>query len=306
MYTGVRNHGLDEATRAGQFLIMGPWEHGGGSRAGVLEFPGAADVDLLALQQRWLDHHLRGVSNGVTDEPRVRIYIMGLNRWRDEDEWPLARTRHTRLYLHSNGMAVGRDGDGVASFEPPGDEPADTFVYDPADPVPTRGGNIVGYGAGAADQRELEDRRDVVVYTSAPLSDPLEITGSVTAEIHMASSARDTDLVVKVVDVHPDGMALNVVDGILRARYRNSKEYPEFLEPGSPARFVVDLWATSHVFLPGHRIRIDLTSSNFPRFDRNANSGLTPGEDVVLHTARQHIFHDANRPSFVVLPVIPQ
>jgi uncharacterized protein len=232
--------------------------------------------------------------------------VMGENRWRDEQEWPLARTRYTPYYLHSGGRANSAGGNGTLSPQMPGEGPPDAFAYDPADPVPTRGGNTLILAMGVQDQRPVEAREDVLVYTSDAMAAPLEVTGPLAVTLFAASSAPDTDFTAKLVDVRPDGFAQNLADGIARARYRNSREIPTPLTPGEVSRFTIDLWATSHVFLPGHRIRVEISSSNFPRFDRNLNTGEDQATATRWQTARQTLFHDSRYPSHIVLPVIPR
>jgi putative CocE/NonD family hydrolase len=303
---------MSETARAAQKLLIGPWAHlfpytsPTSTGTGDIDFGPAALIDLHEVQLRWFDHWLKGIDTGILDEPPVKIFVMGENRWRDEREWPLARTRYTPYYFHSRGRANTGSGDGALNPQAPSDEPPDAFVYDPADPVPTRGGNTLILAMGVQDQRQVEERSDVLVYTSAAMTAPLEVTGPIAVILFAASSAPDTDFTAKLVDVRPDGYAQNLADGILRARYRNSREAPTPLTPGEVSRFTIDLWATSHVFLPGHRIRVEISSSNFPRFDRNLNTGEDQATGTRWQTARQTVFHDPRYPSHVLLPVIPR
>jgi putative CocE/NonD family hydrolase len=207
--------------------------------------------------------------------------------------------------LHSQGNAKSLHGDGMLSREVPGEEPVDQYHYDPADPVPTRGGNTLIIPVGVADQREVERRQDVLVYTGEPLEQPLEVTGPLSVVLYAASSAPDTDFTAKLVDVRPDGYAQNIADGILRARYRESRTRPKLLSPGEPTEFCIDLWATSHVFLPGHRLRVEIASSNFPRFDRNLNTGGDQATGTQFQVAEQTVFHTQRFQSHILLPVIP-
>ena len=240
-------------------------------------------------------------------EPPVSIFVMGENRWRSEHEWPLARTHYVRWYFHSGGAANTLDGDGGLSTVPPGaEEPADTYVYDPRDPAPTLRGNTLMIPHGVADQRPAESRPDVLVYTSEPLARDLEITGPIKVQLFAASSAPDTDFTAKLVLVRPDGYAQNLQDGIIRARYRTSARQPSFITPGQVYEYSIDLWATSQLCLAGHRLRVEISSSNFPRFDRNPNTGAPLGLDARLETARQTIRHTAEYPSHILLPVIPR
>ena len=240
------------------------------------------------------------------DDPPVYLFIMGENRWRYENEWPLARTHYTKYYFHAESPANSRQGSGTLSTSPPGDEPPDSYLYDPNDPVPTLGGNTLIIPQGVADQRPVEDRQDVLVYTSEPLERDLEITGPIEVHIFASTSAVDTDFTAKLVDVRPDGYAHNLQDGIIRARFRTSGSEPSMITPGQVYSFTIDLWATSHLVRSGHRLRVEVSSSNFPRFDRNPNTGAPLGQDRNLEAARQEIHHSAQYPSHIVLPVIPR
>ena len=236
---------------------------------------------------------------------------MGDNVWRDEWEWPLARTRFTNYYFHSQGRANSLYGDGTLDVQlPTAQEPPDRFTYDPGKPVPTLGGNNCCWTEttpmGPFDQRPGERRDDVLVYTSAPLETDLEVTGPVIARLFVSTSARDTDFTAKLVDVHPNGRAINVCDGIVVSRHRESLEKPSLLTPGKLYELEVDLWATSQVFQRGHRLRVEVSSSNFPRFARNLNTGETPGTSTRIVKADQTVYHDPSRPSHIRLPVIPR
>ena len=218
----------------------------------------------------------------------------------------MERTKYTPYYFHSKGSANTAEGDGKLTTVGPSDEPRDEFVYDPNDPVPTAGGcNLMGCPAGPRDQSKIEKRSDVLVFTSDELKTELEVTGPVKAILYAASSVKDTDWTAKLVDVHPDGRAINLCDGIIRARYRDSQNNPGLIQPGKIYRYEIDLWVTSNVFLPGHKIRIEISSSNFPRFDRNLNMGEPFGIGTRFIKATQTIYHDEEHPSHVLLPVIP-
>ena len=311
-FVGMRRRGGSPLARENQRALVGPWVHraGGLTHAGDVDFGVDSTVDLEEMEIRWFDRWLKGEPNGADDEAPLRLFVMGINRWRDEREWPLARTELTPYYLHGDGSANSLNGDGVLSPEPPGREQPDDYRYDPMFPAPTRGGcnccdpEIVDWGA--FDQRSVEFRSDVLVYTSAPLEEELEVTGPVVVKLYASTDARDTDFTAKLVDVHPDGYAINLCDGIIRGRYRESLAEQKLLEPGTVYEFTIDLWPTSNVFLRGHRIRLDISSSNFPRFDRNPNTGNTFGVDAEMRVANQRVFHDDARPSHVVLPVIPR
>jgi len=312
-YADVCRLAESDRVRRSQKLIMGPWLHG--PRVGVVgEFDfGVRASDLFVLTNeimwRWFDHWLKGIDNGIVDEPPVRIFVMGPNRWREEKEWPLARTVYTPCYLHSAGSANGLKGQGFLSWDEPGQEPPDRFVYDPRHPVPTRGGGLCCWQAalapGAFDQRGIEEREDVLVYTSEPLPKDLEVTGPVRVVLWAASSAVDTDFTAKLVDVYPCGYARNLTDGLVRARYRQSFREPKLLNPGAIEGYMIELGATSNVFLAGHCLRLEVSSSNFPRFQPNPNTGHEVSSEEEMALATQTIYHDAQHPSHIVLPIIP-
>lgn len=308
LVNGVRAASRDKAMRRNQFVVMGPWAHGAGARkVGELDFGPEAALNLGELQFKWFEYWLKDRETGVQDWPALYLFVMGENRWRGENEWPLKRTRFTSYFLHSASAANSVKGDGSLTTTEPAEEAPDKFAYDPLDPVPTVGGNnLVGATAGPYDQAKLEERQDVLVYSTPPLQADVEVTGPVKLVLWAASSARDTDFTAKLVDVHPDGKAFNLCDGILRARYRNGREQATLLEPGKAERFEIDLWVTSNVFKAGHRIRLEVSSSNFPRFDRNPNTGHDFGADAELVTAKQTVFHDREHPSLLLLPVIPR
>jgi putative CocE/NonD family hydrolase len=318
-FTTMREHGATPEARQSKLLI-GPWSHGGVTNPiGELNFgfgASAAFIDLqmdfVSLQVRWFDHWLKGVDTGMLKEAPIKLFVMGANVWRDEQEWPLARAVNTRYYLHSNGQANTLHGNGyLLASAPERDEPtSDQFDYDPRDPVITRGGALLmspEYPPGPFDQRQTESRKDVLVYTSAELDEDVEVTGPISVHMWAVSSAPDTDFVARLVDVYPDGYAQNLTDGIIRARYRNFArgEAPSLIEPGTAYAYDIDLWATSNVFKAGHRIRVDITSSNFPRWDRNPNTGHTFGADSETVVAHQTILHDPDHVSYVTLPIVP-
>ena len=274
---------------------------------GDRDFGENADKDEVGLAIRWLDSVMRGIDNGVKEEPPVRIFVMGVNEWRFEHEWPLARTEFTRYYLHGGGAQDGR-----LSTEPPGDGPPSEYIYDPDDPVPTLGGNhsspdIPGMmRVGAVDQRPNEGRQDVLVFTGCPVEADTEVTGPVVVKLYAASTARDTDFIARLIDVHPDGAAYNLTEGIIRARFRSSIwEPPALLVPGEICEYTMELLPTSNVFRKGHRIRVHITSSNFPLWDRNPNTGHEQGMAAEIQVADQTVYHEARYPSHIVLPIIP-
>jgi putative CocE/NonD family hydrolase len=312
----VAKQGYSEKARRGQKILIGPWIHclgdrGTCSKTGDIDFGPVSLVDLRGEELRWFDYRLKGMENGILDEPRVKVFVMGRNRWREADTWPIPGTRYTRYYFHSRGKANSLDGDGGLGTAAPGDQPPDSYIYDPGNPVPTLGGStccgedITPIPMGPRDQRPAEERADVLVYTTPPLEEDVEVTGPVSVMLYAASDARDTDFTAKLVDVFPDGYAMNVAQGIIRARYRDSWERPTLLEPGRAYQYTIDLWSTSNCFLRGHRIRVEISSSNFPQFDRNPNTGNPFGLDAELRPARQTVFHDADRPSHILLPLVP-
>jgi uncharacterized protein len=307
-FTQMKTSAATEEARQRTKLIVGPWAHGlFFNVVGELDFGLRASgifldlkEDLTALHLRWFGQRLKGVATGIDEEPPVKIFVQGLNRWRYEDTWPPARAVSTPWYL-----AAGRR----LRPEPPGSgEPPDAYVYDPLDPCPTRGGSLLlprTYVPGPVDQTPILGRRDVLVYTSEPLERDTEVTGPIKAVLYAATSGPDTDWVVKLCDVYPDGRTFNVCDGILRARYRASWDAPTLVTPGAVERYDVDLWATSWLFRRGHQIRVLVTSSDFPRYDRNPNTGEFGVEATTTTTALQRVFHDAERASHVVLPIMP-
>jgi putative CocE/NonD family hydrolase len=303
-FTRMRAEAGTPEARAHTRLLIGPWGHGSAFGAypdhRFKEFGPDTRVDLGELQLAWFGSLLRGAP--PDDGPAVRIFVMGENRWRDEPDWPPPGATIERWFLRADGL----------SREAPGDEAHDQYVYDPRDPAPTIGGptslpgRMMKPSAGPLDQRPLEQRDDVVVYTSEQLERPLEVTGPLELVLYAATTAPDTDFVGKLCDVDAEGRSRILAEGVLRARFRDGFEEPRPLEPGRVYELRIDLVATSNVFLPGHRIRLDVTSSSHPRFDRNANSGKPPGEDTedTLAPATQRVFHDAGRPSHLLLPVV--
>lgn len=305
-FAAMRTEGGSAVAREQTRLVLGPWTHGlFGSVAGELDYGlrasgMALDLkgDMTALQLRWFDRWMRGGPDD--DQPRVKLFVQGANRWRDEEDWPLSRARATPWYLGA---------DGTLGPEPPAaDAPPRPYVYDPTDPCPTLGGNLLlprTYVPGPVDQAAIVSRSDVLVYTSAPLEHDLEITGPVTAVLFAATSAPDTDWVIKLCDVHPGGRTLNICDGVLRARFRDRDWSRDTLvEPEAVVRYEIDMWATSIVLGAGHRLCVLVTSSDFPRYDRNPNTGEHGVDAPVTVPARQRLFGDAARPSHVVLPVV--
>ena len=319
-YMGIRDHGGSEAARKGQRLLIAIGGHAGSGRhIGDVDFgPAAEEFDENEVTLRWYNYLFKGEQNEFADTSKpVRIFVMGKNEWRDEEAWPLKRAVETRYSLYSGNAANGIAGNG-ALLEPgvstrTSGSPSDTYIYDPANPVPTIGGPLCCDGqhiapnpAGPRDQSEVEKRPDVLVYSTAPLTEDVEVTGPVTLDLFAKTSAADTDFTAKLIDVGAlDGFARNLTEGILRARYREStKAEPKPITPNRVYEYKIDLWSTSNVFLKGHKIRLEVSSSNFPRFDRNLNTGKDDATDGEIVKATNTIFHDATHPSALILPVV--
>jgi putative CocE/NonD family hydrolase len=310
-FNALRAHGATPESRQSR-LIVGPWPHrlAESTRTGDVDFGVGSLVNLDHLERRWFNQWLKDDDDGLSEEPPLRLFIMGANEWRDEHEWPLARTHWQTWYLHSSGNANSARGDGTLSLSAPGEEPADAFVYDPRFPVQSLGGTtccnpeIVLWGPH--DQRPVEARSDVLCYTTTPLREDLEITGPITLVLHSATDGRDTDWTAKLVDVSPSGYAMNLCDGIIRARYREGLTEPSLLAPGHIYRYEIDVGVTGNVFRTGHCIRIEISSSNFPCYDRNLNTGNDLATDTEMRTAVQTVLHSHTHPSHVRLPVIPR
>jgi putative CocE/NonD family hydrolase len=324
-------------------LILGPWTHGNRSitYAGDVDFGPAATLDgnlapdFLTLRLRWFDCWLKGRDNGVGREPAVRIFVMGGGsgrcnaegrldhggRWRAEKDWPIPDAKAQTLHLHADGrLAAEAPAAGAAPL---------TYDYDPDHPVPTIGGTVTSgepvMRGGAFDQREgprffgsrepylpLEARPDVLVFQTEPLAADMEVTGPVVAKLYVASDRPDTDFTLKLIDLYPpgpdypEGFAMNITDGILRVRYRDSWEHPRPLTPGEPVEVTIEAFPTSNLFKKGHRIRVDISSSNFPHFDVNPNTGEPEGTGLTRQVARNSVFVDKARPSRVILPMVPE
>ncbi len=288
-------------------MVLGPWSHRGTPDLLNGEFGDQSVVEHRFLALRWFDRWLKGMDNGVDRQPPVDLFIMGDNTWRHENEWPLARTVWTRFYLHSRGGANTSAGNGTLDTIAPRVEPADTFSYDPGNPTPY-----------IVDPRELElnlnedyarvhaERRDVLVFTTAPLTRDVEVTGPLSVTLWAATDARDTDWHAMLLDVYPDGHAYRIQDGITRARFRQGFDREVFPVRGQPAQYTIDLWHTGQVFKAGHRIRVAIASAAFPKYGRNLNTGGNNNADSTFVTAHQRVLHDRAHPSYITLPVIPR
>jgi putative CocE/NonD family hydrolase len=311
-YVHLKSEAGTDAARKGQRLLVYIGGHAGGTelhKVGGVEFGDKAPFDLDEAVLRWYDWLLKGEANGVEHEKPVRIFVMGKNEWRDEGDWPLARSRKTSYYLHSAGAANTLKGNGTLDTKSPSNEKPDHFVYDPENAVPTIGGPLccgaLPTGIGPQDQSSAETRDDVLVFSTPPFTQDTEVTGPVSLDLWVSSSAVDTDFTGKLLDVAPNGFAQNLTDGILRMRYRKSPEKQELLKPGEIYHVTVDLWATSNVFLAGHKLRLEVSSSDFPRFDRNHNTGEEQATSTRLIKATNTIYHDRDHPSALILPLVP-
>jgi hypothetical protein len=293
--------------RKSQKLLMGPWPHAINSRSkiGEVNFGPTAMIDINGLFLRWYDAWLKGIDNGVKQESPVRIFVMGANRWVDENEWPIARTRYTKFYLHSGGRANTLYGDGKLSTEAPGTEKTDNYSYDPSNPVAFITDPSFEQIGGPDDYRAIERRDDVLVYTSDAMTEDTEVCGPVTANLYASTSAKDTDFTAKLIDVWSNGFAERLSDGIVRARFRTGMEKQVPIEPGSVYEYKIDVWNTCQMFLRGHRIRVEVSSSAFPKYSRNLNTGAPLGRTSDMVTAHQTILHDQQHPSYVTLPIVP-
>jgi putative CocE/NonD family hydrolase len=311
-YQGLKAHAGNEEARKGQHLIVAPGGHSGwGRKIGEVDLGPDAAFDENDYVLDWYDYLFLGKQNIFAGGKPVRIFVMGENKWRDEDSWPLERAKPTSYFLHSAGKANSASGDGALSTSGAKTEVADKFVYDPANPVPTVGGPLccdaVHLAPGARDQKEVEARPDVLIYSTPPMESDTEVTGPITLDLYASSSAVDTDFTAKLVDVWPNGFAQNLTEGILRASYRESTTAePKPIVPGKVYEYKIDLWSTSNVFLKGHRIRLEVSSSNFPRFDRNLNTGKLASTSSEFVKATNTILHDSAHPSALILPVVPR
>ncbi|HWE99357.1 MAG TPA: CocE/NonD family hydrolase [Caulobacteraceae bacterium] len=321
-FAGMRARGATAAAREHQRIVIGPWEHIGWGRPASPESPrlkaigAVADSPVNELTLAWFDHFLKGEENGVEAGPRVDYFVMGENRWRTAADWPIAGTVFASYRLASGGHGASVMGDGVlvAPADVDGARPAagaaqDSFDYDPANPAPSVGGHSccswTSGPQGQFDQSVVEQRPDILVYTSAPLTVPMLIAGPVKVVLYAASSAPDTDFTAKLVDVYPDGTAVNLNDGIVRASFRESHEHPTPITPGKVYRYEISVWPTANLFKPGHRLRLEISSSDFPQFDPNPNTGATFATTTAARVAHQRVLHDPDHPSALILPIIP-
>jgi putative CocE/NonD family hydrolase len=302
-FAGMQERGATQQSRDGQQLIIGPWPHWVNRTRTLngVDFGAQAVVNLEQYVTRFYDRWLKGADNGLDSDPRVQVFVLGANEWWTSDSWPLPEAEPTPFYFHSRGHANSLKGDGGLSTEQPGAEPADGYAYDPADPI----GLFWDVRDGPVDDRLPSIRDDMLCYTSDALTEPLDVVGPVSVVLYAASSARDTDWHVRLIDVHPDGAARFLCHGALRARFRESFETPQLLEPETIYRFEFGVDACGVRFLPGHRMRVEVMSSWWPEYDRNTNSGAENNFlDANLVVAQQRIFHEPGRASHIVLPVV--
>jgi uncharacterized protein len=293
--------------RENQKLIIGPWPHHVNStrKLGPVDFGEAALIDLQRVKLAWFDHWLKGKENGIVDEPKVDIFVMGRNEWKKSDSWPSKETVYTKYFLKSDGRANTSSGDGeLVTGSPSQHGETDSYSYDPSDPCPNIFDTSISPAEGPFDQRPIERRDDVLVYSTPPLESEVEISGPVAVKIHASTSAKDTDFWAQLVDVYPNGFSMHLTEGIIRGRYRKSLERPELLEAGKVYEFDIDLWVISNCFLKNHKIRLDVSSSSFPKYDRNPNMGHEFGRDSELIVASQKVFHSGEYPSHVLLPIV--
>ena len=292
---------------------MAPWGRKPLSESGEFEdvvFGSDAVGNVYDIHLRWYDALLKDIDTGIDSEPPVKIFVMGRNEWRHENEYPLARTQWTKMFLHGEGPHDAQEdtvGGGTLSLNAPSsNELPDRFRYDPDNPVPSWGAQYQSMDRGGPrDRRNIERRADVLVYTTEPLEQDVEVTGPVSAMIYASSSAPDTDFTAALVDVFPDGRPIILCEGICRARFRHGTENPELMERNKSYEFKIDMWDTSNAFLAGHRIRVEVSSSNFPRYNRNLNTGSNIATDTDIRVAHQTVYHDLERPSHILLPVVP-
>ncbi|NND07359.1 MAG: CocE/NonD family hydrolase [Saprospiraceae bacterium] len=306
-FVGMRNQGATTEARQEARMMIGPWGHGVSQSFGGWDFGPQAVRDASLRELQFFDYHLKGNRSDLIDEKPVQIFYMGANKWQGEDSWPIPGTIYQEVYLNGGGNANSVRGDGTLSFDRPGNAKTDTYFYDPKQPVSTVGGNnCCGTPtlSGPRDQRPMERREDVLVYTSKVLEEPVTIAGNVKMRLYAATDGKDTDWMIKLVDVQPDGYAFPVSEGILRARFRQGLDNMQVLTPNEVYAYDIELMPTANVFLPGHRIRIDITSSNFPQFNRNPNTGEDLGASAEMRVARQTIHHGGERASHILLPTV--
>lgn len=307
-FVGMKAQGASEFARNNQKLLMGPWGHAvnASQKIGEVDFGPDALIDLRGYELRWFDALLKGQDTGILQEPAARLFVMGENKWRDENEFPLARTQFTHYYFHSDGNANSRFGDGMLSTDKPGAETPDRYTYDPARPTPYVTAPTSSQIGGPDDYTAVQQRGDLLVYMTPPLESDVTVIGPIRVELYASSSAVDTDFTALLFDAHPNGFVQRLSDGIVRARYRDGMESASLIEPQKIYKFEIDVWNTSQVFFQGHRIGVQIASAAFPKFDRNLNTGEPLATGTRMLQAQQTIYHDADHPSALILPIIPR
>ncbi len=308
-YIGMTTKGRTKEIRSNQKMLIGPWSHGllrAEQKLGDIDFGSKAIIDLKAVFLRWFDYWLKGIDNDIMKEPPVSIFVMGKNKWVDENEWPIASTKWTKYYLHSKELANSLHGDGELSIDEPGIEPPDEYTYDPEHPVPFITDPEFAQIGGPDDYRSIERRDDVLVYTSSKMKKDTTICGPISMVLYASSSAPDTDFMAKLLDVWPNKFSQRLTDGMVRARFREGMDKPSLIEPGKIYSYDIDLWDTCQTFKRKHRIRLEISSSAFPKYDRNPNTGDPLGMNDRMKIAKQTIYHDSEHQSHVVLPIIPK
>ena len=304
-FKALRRDGGSATARDRSRIVIGPWSHAGYNQSnfGAVDFGPAGLLDGVGLMIRWFDYWLKGAANAIDADPRVKLFVMGDNAWRGEDEWPPVRARDLEWFTTSHGHANTPAGDGELVRVRPAAGTADHYVYDPRNPVPDL------YAPGRisipTDQRPLAKRQDILVYQSPPVAERIEVTGNPSLELTASSSAPDTDFFARLIDVSPDGLARDVSTGLVRTRYRDGVDRPSLVPPGTTVTYRIPMSATSNAFLPGHRIRLDITSSCFPSYDRNHNTAADQNADPELRQAAQTVFHGGNQATRLILPWIP-
>lgn len=310
-WAGVREESDDLTARQNQWLVISPIDHEGTPdrthQIGQLHIGEFSDWSRWEDSEQFFDYWLKGIDNGFGDTSRVKVFVIGDNKWRLEEEWPLPETVFTKYHFHSAGNANSSSGDGTLDTVLPEEEPPDNYIYDPEDPITTAlESDLWHYAETLIDRTLVEERQDVLVYTSEPLDEELEITGPIGVILYATSSAKDTDFTATLVDVFPNGYCHLIQEGIIRARFRESDQEPSLIEPGEIYEYNIDLWATSYVVKKRHRLRVEISSSNFNRFDRNLNTGKPLGLDDEMITASQTIYHNRDYPSHITLPIVPR
>ena len=309
-FVSFREKGGSVEARRGTRIIIGPWVHGGVApdKNWAVDFGTDSNIDLNELHVQWYDRWLKSETPSINEnEPPIKLFVMGANKWRFENEWPLKRTQWTSFYLSSQGKANSLSGDGVLSDAKTSTDTVDHFTYDPKNPVPTVGGQIAIFPNvwGPRDRSSVQKRQDVLVYTTPPLKQDMEVTGPIQLKLYASTSTVDTDFTATLTDVYPDGKAVHLCEGIRGVRFRESLEHPTTVEPGKVYEYTISLWETSNLFKAGHRIRLEVSSSNFPRYARNQNIGEPFGMSSEIKVANQTIYHSDKYPSQLILPVIP-